>query len=540
VTRDAFAAYRAHPAGRWAFRAERLRLRTGETLGTAMSRDPWERRFFELVDAPELRSFFFEAPRGFAKTTLAAALAVEQVVLRPGRIVLLGAKDEDQARIALTEVHGFIERDQVLSREVTVTSKGIAYEAIGSELRIITADAPGSFGFGAGAFTFIGDELWAWPNRALFDAFFSALAKAPGSQVLVLTNSGSVGGAAWEIREQHRLSTDPGIRFYAPQLEGHRPSWLDPTELERQKRILPDKEFRRLHLGDWLSGDDLAFLAAAIAACTVEQESEHESGAPIAIGVDLAKAHDYSVILALDLSTGEVRDVWRERGTEFTDVARAVVELRRHWGAGPLLVAETGLGAPVLDLIVEQLPGYRRYSHRDAGDGGGVDIGRAVYGFTLSAEIKQRIVRKLQVDLERKRLKIPARFRALLDELRKFRETYTASGRPQFGNPTGSDEHDDTVIALALASFAFTDETRSGADPILRRIRLAELKDFGLAINPLAGDDTFHEYRRALRDRARLDRRYALGLIAEPEYTLQSARELPWPGWDEFEAAHLF
>ncbi|MEX2206777.1 MAG: hypothetical protein WEF50_11170 [Myxococcota bacterium] len=545
MNRDAFSAYRRNAFGPWAFRAERLRLRTGEMLGAAMKRDPWERNFFEIVDAPETRSFFVEAPRGFAKSTCAAAIATERLALRPGHLVLVGAKDEEQARIVLAEVHGFVERDPVLERELTPTRYGVMYDGIGSELRIITADAPGSHGYGAGAFTFVGDELWCWPSRALFDAFFSALAKAPGSQVIALTNSGSIGSSAWELREQHRLSTDPGVRFYAPALEGARPSWLDAAELERQRRILPEKEFRRLHLGDWLAGDDLAFLASAIAACTIDEESAWQHGGAIALGVDLGKAHDYSVVIALDLATGEVRDVWRERGAEFTDVARVVVETRRRWGHGPLLIDETGLGAPVLDLIAEQLgPGFRRLSHRDAGDGGGLrDIGRAVYGFSLGNDVKTRLIRKLQVDLERRRLKIPRRFVALLDELRKFRETYTASGRPQFSNPSGSDNHDDCVIALSLACFAFTDETRSTADPILRKIAHAELRDFGVAVNPLCGGEdggAFREYRKALRDRARLERKRSLGLVTESEYAIQDTRELPWPGWDEFDAAHVF
>ncbi len=547
MSRDAFATYRQNAQGVWFFRAERERLRTWEAVGSAMARDPWERKFLEIADSPETRSLIFEGPRGFGKSTLAAAIAVERLALRPGHLVLIGAKDEDQALIVLEEVHGFIERDPVLRRELTVTRYGVTYDAIGSELRIITADAPGSYGFGAGSFTFIGDELWCWPSRDLPNAFLSALGKAPGSQVIFLTNSGSVGSPAWELRELHRLSTDPGVRFYAPALEGARPSWLDAEELERQRRILPEKEFRRLHLGDWLAGDDLAFPAAAIGGCVVSEESPWRSECGVALGVDLGKAHDYSVVLALDLATGEVRDVWRHRGVEFNLVARAVVEARRAWGPGPLFVDETGLGAPVLDVIAEHLgAGYRRLSHRDVGDGGGVrDVGRAVYGFALGNDVKTRLIRKLQVDLERRRLKIPRRFEVLLDELRKFRETYTATGRPQFGNPTGSDQHDDCVIALALAAFAFTDETRSAADPVLRRIDLAERRDVGLALQPLLGPDGpadagFRSYRSSLRDRARLERKRELQLVGESEYRLLSTRELPWPGWAEFDAAHRF
>jgi hypothetical protein len=272
MTPDPFKLYREHPQGLWLFRFERLILRTGESFGAALARDKWIRLWLAIVDILVTLSAWFEAGRGYGKTTQGAAIGVERLCLRSEHDVFIMGVDSDQARTLKRECDGFVDRDPLLSRTLEKTRDGIRNPANGSELRVLAADAEGNYGFGARSFTAIIDEVWAQPSRDLYDAFASALPKVPGSQVICLTNSGSVGSPAWQIRELHRNSSDPALRFFAPHAEGHFPSWMDPVEVERQRRILPDREFRRLFLGDWLAGADLCFRWADIAACLIDED----------------------------------------------------------------------------------------------------------------------------------------------------------------------------------------------------------------------------------------------------------------------------
>jgi phage FluMu gp28-like protein len=243
----------------------------------------------------------------------------------------------------------------------------------------------------------------------------------------------------------------------------------------------------------------------------------------IALGVDLGKQHDYSVVTALDLVTGRVLDVWRQRGLEYTEVCRRIVELARTWVAGTIVVDETGLGAPVVDVLAELLGGgWMRHTHRDAEEGGGVNTSyNAIYGFALGNDVKTRLIRRLQIAIERHHLKIPKRFEALIHELKTFREVYSSTGRPTFSNSTGADAHDDCVIALALAVFAMSDETRSQGDSILRTLDRLQGRGHGWVTYRA---DSFQSN---LIDAARLRRRLELGLVGPKEYELLARNELP-------------
>ena len=290
--------------GRWAFRAERLRHRNGLSLVEALDRDPWQRELLEIVDAPETRLAYFDATRGLGKTTLAAAIGVERLVLRDSHDVLVFASDRDQARILFDEAKGFVERDSALGAVCSVYRDEIANEANGSTLRVLSTDGVGSFGFGARSFTAIIDEFWAQPNRMLFDAMWSAVPKAPGSQVIILTNAGpSQDGVAWETRELCRLSTDPALRYWASADRDVIPSWIDPAQVDLQRRTLPPSVFARLWRGEWGHGGGDFLTREQVEACIDEKLSgESKTFSPwirYYLGIDLGLKHDRSVVVVV-------------------------------------------------------------------------------------------------------------------------------------------------------------------------------------------------------------------------------------------------
>ena len=108
--------------GRWRFRAERLRLPNGLSLVAGLALDPWQREVWDLFDDPTLRLGYLDASRGTGKTTLAAALAVERLVLRRGHDVIVLANDRDQARLLFREADGVVQ--QPITKPLTSKSLG--------------------------------------------------------------------------------------------------------------------------------------------------------------------------------------------------------------------------------------------------------------------------------------------------------------------------------------------------------------------------------------------------------------------------------
>jgi len=70
---------------------------------------------------------------------------------------------------------------------------------------------------------------------------------------------------------------------------------------------------------------------------------------------------------------------------------------------------------------------------------------------TSSAVTKRNLVEQLMLDIEGRRLWLPRSADRLISELRIYRRNLTTSGAVTFAAPSG--EHDDTVIALALANW---------------------------------------------------------------------------------------
>ena len=57
---------------------------------------------------------------------------------------------------------------------------------------------------------FIADELWAWRDRALWDALWSATGKVPSWRVIVFSNAGyDTQSISWEVRELARAMRPP-------------------------------------------------------------------------------------------------------------------------------------------------------------------------------------------------------------------------------------------------------------------------------------------------------------------------------------------
>ena len=183
------------------------------------------------------------------------------------------------------------------------------------------------------------------------------------------------------------------------------------------------------------------------------------------IGLDLGQRHDYTalaVITRTDIYHAERDAATYERlrttefrvrklarvplGTEYPEIVRRVVRLLRHPEAqnkSSLVVDATGVGAPVVDLFKRERLGAILTPVIITG-GENESLDRGVWRVP-----KKNLLMGLQVMVQQRMLRVASGLdlsRALIREMQQMRSTGFASWR--------SGEHDDLVLAVALAAWA--------------------------------------------------------------------------------------
>jgi hypothetical protein len=174
------------------------------------------------------------------------------------------------------------------------------------------------------------------------------------------------------------------------------------------------------------------------------------------VGLDLGQTTDFTAIAVLERS---VRDdaIYRLRhlqrvhlGTSYTSIIDLVAKLLSTAplrGCSTLVVDETGLGRPVVDMF------------RSSTISAPIVPITITSGKTVSATEdggyhvpKKQLVNCLQLLLQHHRLRIPSRLpeaKLLTRELLNFQVRFTPSANEVFG--AGHQGHDDMVLAVAVA-----------------------------------------------------------------------------------------
>lgn len=205
--------------------------------------------------------------------------------------------------------------------------------------------------------------------------------------------------------------------------------YIAPSEVEAARTQLPDRVFRQEYLAEFIEDAGGVFRRVRESVDVGRTGPiEPRPGCYYAIGVDLARVEDFTVISVLD---GDGRQVYFERFNQISwerQIA-AIHDVSVHY-PGRVIIDSTGVGDPICEAL-------RR---------SGVDL--TTYGFTNQS--KQVAIDKLALLLERGRLRlmdVPAQ----TNELLAFEYELTPSRNVRMAAPEGM--HDDCVIALSLAAW---------------------------------------------------------------------------------------
>lgn len=192
--------------------------------------------------------------------------------------------------------------------------------------------------------------------------------------------------------------------------------FIDPSEIDDAKADLPALAFSQEYMAEFNDNVANPFGLQFIQQCTYPL-----SNLPaVCFGVDLAKSHDWSVIIGMD-KNGSV--CYFDR---FQKDWKQTIEAIKNLPGSPVKIDSTGVGDP----IVEELQRIRSN----------------ITSFKFSQTSKQQIMEGLAAAIQQRKITIPEGF--IKDELENFEYEFTRTG-VKYSAPAGL--HDDCVCALALA-----------------------------------------------------------------------------------------
>jgi phage terminase large subunit-like protein len=128
--------------------------------------------------------------------------------------------------------------------------------------------------------------------------------------------------------------TEDGVEKFKPNLEAfaqaNPSSWVDPDDLEREARRLPEFVFRRLHLNQWTETEDAWITAALWDACSATR-----------LAADIESFHHAAPLFIADVDTYDALDVGIQRDS--TAIVWA------QWHTDPDGVERLHVGQTIMD-----------------------------------------------------------------------------------------------------------------------------------------------------------------------------------------------
>lgn len=231
---------------------------------------------------------------------------------------------------------------------------------------------------------------------------------------------------------------------------------LSREEIEKIKLELPEWVWRVEYLAEFLADQEAVFsweLLAELFDNDYAPQMRGIDGHSYVIGVDLAQVNDYTAIIVLDVTWWPVTMarwmVYRGKmySGPYDSVAADVNQLRREFNHARVIIDATNERS-----VAEQVTGAE--------------------AFVFSGVTRNLILSNMQVMVQNRKYRLPAAFTRLRDELRSLRRiksgTTASTGRVRIDHPRGG--YDDTVMALALASWPLRSNQNPGSDAAIEAL----------------------------------------------------------------------
>ena len=274
--------------------SELLRTEPGNTfiLDSADLVDPWdlfetavERPDYEILTGSRVyREAYIQTSEKTGKSTIAAGLEIYLLGWdgEAGSEVYTGATTVGQANIIFGQAKQFVEKSPSLSRALTTYKEAIYHPDTDSVFRVLSSEAMHDEGLNPHGVVL--DELWAHPDRTLYDALTSRIYSGTRADPLAvsLSNAGvDTDSIAFELYSQAKAVLEgkeearDDLFAFIPEIpegkneegiahiddpdfwkEANPQSWVTKEMLVKAARRQPPYVFRRRRLNAWVSGEE--------------------------------------------------------------------------------------------------------------------------------------------------------------------------------------------------------------------------------------------------------------------------------------------
>lgn len=292
----------------------------------------------------------------------------------------------------------------------------------GGAIQVRSADNPDSLR-GEGLDFVVLDECAFIQEGAWSEALRPALSDRRGRALFISTPK----GRNWFWRLWQRCVDEHDHEWRGWQLPTVANPYIDPTEIEAARQMLPERTFRQEYLAEFLDDAGGVFRNVLEAATAVAQAAP-VPGHTYVIGVDWGREVDFTALAVVDVTAGALVALDRFNRIDYQVQLGRLQALAGRFRPDVIVVEANSMGAP----LVEQL-------QRAA---------MPVRPFVTTAASKAVIIDALALAFEQMTLRIipdPV----LVGELQSYEATRLPSGLSRYSAPAGM--HDDTVMALALA-----------------------------------------------------------------------------------------
>ncbi len=421
---------------------------------------PTQREWF--LDSHQIKTA--ACGRRWGKTEAAAVDAATLAIFCPGSAQMIVSPTYDQSRLIFDTIERLLLGNRQTERLTKIVRTPYPRAKIrGSIITARTADEDGRNLRGHSADRVIVDEAAFVRDSVIDEVLSPMLADRNGKLVLISTPSGknhfyrafmkgfspkepSVSGEDPEITGQAALpmaQSGGSVSACGRHASFRFPSWLNPhiskDYIECQRSSISERQFRVEYEAQFLDSQRSVFRWEDIEACAESIFKPPSTVGYKAAGIDWARYSDYTAVVVLDLESFPYSVVALDRfhRLPWSEQIERVAELLEAHGVSSVLTDITSIGDPLLEQLKCRLIERGK-------------IAPEVSGYTFTSLSKRALIDNLALRMVHRAVRFPKDER-LIRELRHYEFEVTQSGNVRMNAVSG--EHDDLVIALALAAW---------------------------------------------------------------------------------------
>jgi hypothetical protein len=359
--------------------------------------------------------------RRWGKNVMAAHEVVTEAIEAPGSLIWwVGPTYDDANDYGFDMVRPLVPDDLLdrkpkrsKPRKLWVNGTEIAFQSAEHELK------------GAGLDLLVVDESGSIPRRTIENDLRPMLTDTGGS-VLAL---GRPRGRNWFFGWFQRGQSPDWPEFASWQAPTSQNPHIDRGEVAAARREMPERVFRQEWLAEFVddSGGVFQDVRSRVGDHSVPMDPA-DVVPPVAFGVDLGRAENYTAIVGLD-ATGRVVHFDRVRHTSWSRIESAVTAACERYEATTVALDATRDNKLVGD--VED------------------DTTARVVAVNFGGGSKRDMIESLATALERDEVVLPEDEPVLTNELEIYEYSTTPAGNIKYHAPES--DHDDAVDALSLA-----------------------------------------------------------------------------------------